>query len=128
MIDAIREALASDERVAFAMLFGSHAQGRAHAGSDVDIALETTVELDPREVGALIGALEDACGAPVDLLLLDRAPPAIAYRVFADGQPILIRDRAAWVRRRHRAVLDYLDFRPMEQRFVRAALAAARGR
>lgn len=128
MIDALRATLESVPGLRYALLFGSHARGTAHAGSDVDVAIEVDHSLTPLELGDLIGRLEVACGAPVDLVLLDEAPPALAYRVVAEGAPILVVDPSALRHRRHRAVLAYLDFRPLEQRFVRASLAAARGR
>jgi hypothetical protein len=64
----------------------------------------------------------------VDLVLLDEAPPALAYRVFRDGRTIVVRDRPALAARRARAFLDYLDFRPVEELCARGVLAAAHGR
>jgi hypothetical protein len=64
----------------------------------------------------------------VDLVVLNDAPPPLAYRVFRDGVPLLVRDAGAMARQKARAILDYLDFRPLEQLAARGALtAAARG-
>jgi hypothetical protein len=41
-MNALRDALAADPRVAYAILFGSEARESAHAGSDLDVALELT--------------------------------------------------------------------------------------
>ena len=64
----------------------------------------------------------------MDLVVLEEAPPALAYRAFREGVVLLARDRAALAAARARAILEYLDFRPVEELCARGALAAARGR
>jgi predicted nucleotidyltransferase len=132
MIDRLRRILEADDRVAYALVFGSLARGSSHAGSDVDIAIGLGAGHRPTvgEIGDIISRLEVATeGRPVDLVLLDEAPPALAYRVFRDGQVVVLRDRAALVDRKARAILEYLDWKPMEGLFARGVLAAAtRGR
>ena len=130
-VDALRETLNRDPRIAYALLFGSAARGTSHAGSDFDVAigLRAGVSLEPREIGALIADLERAAGRAIDLVLLDEAPPALAYRVFRDGVVLAEQDHRALADRKARAVLEYLDFRPLEAIVVTGALtAAARGR
>lgn len=116
--------LEGDPRIAYGLVFGSVARGHAHPGSDVDVAvgLSPGSELGPQAVGRLISDLERASGRTVDLVLLHEAPPALAYRVFRDGAVLFARNRPALVERQVRAVLDYLDFRPFEQAFVRGVL------
>ncbi len=60
-------------------------------------------------------------------MLLDEAGPGLAYRVFRDGQVIVERDWRAVVQRKARAILEYLDFRPVERIFTRAVLGARAG-
>jgi predicted nucleotidyltransferase len=129
MLDGIRRLLQADPRVAFALVFGSEARKAAHAHSDVDIAIGLAggAGLDALTVGALIAKLQAAAARPVDVVLLDEAPPGLAYRVFRDGEPIVINDRAALGRRLARAVLEYLDFRPVEEQFTRAVLRSRHG-
>jgi hypothetical protein len=64
----------------------------------------------------------------VHLVVLDDAPPGLAYRVFKDGKPLLIRDDRAFKSRLARAILEYLDFRPVEELFTRGVLRASDGR
>jgi predicted nucleotidyltransferase len=131
MLEALRLELERDDRLTYAIVFGSEARGRAHAGSDLDLALGLApgVRLEPLALADLAARLEAAAGRPVDLLLLDEAPPALAYRVFRDGREILVRDRSALVDRKARAILEYLDFKPVEELCARGVLAAAaRGR
>jgi hypothetical protein len=75
-----------------------------------------------------VSRLESAAGKRVDLVLLEEVPPAIAYRFFRDGVEILVRDRSALVNRKARAILEYLDFRPIEELCASGVLTAARGR
>jgi predicted nucleotidyltransferase len=123
----LQRALEADERVTYAILFGSSARGSRREESDLDVAigLAPGARLGARELGALISTLERAAGHEVDLVLLDEAPPAVAYRVFRDGSPLLVRDRAALVARKARAILEYLDFQPIEELAARGAIAAA---
>ena len=101
-----------------------------HGGSDIDLALglSSGVELSVLELGDLAARLEAAAGRPVDLVLLDEAPPGLAYRVFRFGLELVVRDRRALVDRKARAILEYLDFRPVEELCTKGVLAAARGR
>ena len=45
--------------------------------------------------------------------------------MFRDGRVIFERDRVALVERKARAILEYLDFQPVEEAFTRAVLGAA---
>lgn len=130
MDDAIRGVLEADPRVRYALVFGSSATGRVSPFSDLDIAVELDAgsALDHRAVGELTARLEQATGRTVDLVLLNEAPPGVAYRAFRDGRVVVETDRAARVARQARAVLEYLDFEPVERRCARAVLdATARG-
>ena len=87
------------------------------------------VTLGTRDLGTLISDLEQAAGRPVDLVLMDEASLALAYRVFRDGITLAERDHRALADRKARAILEYLDFQPLEDIAIRGALAAAaRGR
>ena len=121
---AMARVLEADSRIAYGLIFGSVARDRAHASSDVDVAVESVagVRLDALALGRLVADLEHASGHAVDLVLLDEARPSLAYRVFRDGIVVFVRNRSAMVERRARAVMDYLDYRPFEAAFVRGVL------
>ena len=130
-MDALRELLAEDARVAYALLFGSRARGTAHAGSDLDVAigLEPNTRLSALELGELIARLEQASGCSVDIVLIDEAPSPVAYRIFRDGQLIVSKNHSVLVENKTRAIIEYLDFRPTERLAARGVLtAAANGR
>jgi predicted nucleotidyltransferase len=87
--ERLRAVLARAPSVQWAILFGSHARGTARPDSDVDIAISTTAPLSPAEEDALAVALERAAGAPVDLVVIDRARPALRWRIARDGVLLL---------------------------------------
>jgi uncharacterized protein len=130
VLDVLRRTLSDDPRIAYALVFGSTARGTSHALSDVDVAIGTPGDapLSTRDIGELTSKLEGAAGRAVHLVVLNDAPPGLAYRIFKDGQPLLVRDTAAFKSRLARAILDYLDFRPVEELFTRGVLRASDGR
>jgi predicted nucleotidyltransferase len=132
MLDALRRALEAEPEVINAVLFGSRARGSARPDSDVDVAVELAAGAarDALGLGGLAARLESAVGRPISMVLLDEAPPPLAYRIFRDGRVLIERDRAALVARKTRAILDYLDFKPVEDLCAAGVLraAAARGR
>jgi len=131
LLSRLRHALEDEADVAYAVLFGSTARGTAHAGSDVDIAIELRPRAprDARALGGLAARLQSAIGCRVDLVLLDEAPAPLAYRIFRDARLLVAKDHAALVARKARALLAYLDWKPIEARCAEGVLrAAARGR
>jgi len=103
---------AADERIRFAYVFGSVADGTATAHSDIDLGVSVqprgTLLDDARLHDALVAALgrDD-----VDLVVLEDAPLWLRYRVVG-GRPVFSRDDVARVRHRAATELAYLDFKP----------------
>jgi predicted nucleotidyltransferase len=132
MLARLRRALEREASVSYALVFGTAARDTLRSDSDLDIAIELApgAPRDVRTLGRMVAALESAAGRSVDLVLLDEAPAPLAYRVFRDGRVLLERNHAALVARKARAILEYLDFKPMEARCAAGVLraAASRGR
>jgi len=132
MRDVLRRVLELEPDLSYAFVFGSAGRGTHRPDSDIDVAIELCpgAARDVHAIGGLIARLESATGGAVDLVLVDEAPAPLAYRVFRDGQLLLERDHLALVARKARVILEYLDFKPVEERCARGVLraAAARGR
>lgn len=132
MLAALRRVLEAESGISYALLFGSSARGTAHAESDADVAIELRpgAGRDVRALGGLAARLESVLGRPIDLVLLDEAPVALAYRIFREGRLLVERDHDALVARKARVLLDYLDWKPVEERCAEGILrsAAVRGR
>jgi hypothetical protein len=87
------------DAVRFSLLFGSRARGAARPDSDPDIAIFLDPALAPEQRFDLrlqvCAELQDL--GPVDVVILNDAPPLLAHRTLM-GEPIEVRDRTAYVR------------------------------
>jgi uncharacterized protein len=106
--------------VVFAYLFGSAASGPPGPLSDVDVAVYL---VDGTDLGAarldIVGALARHLGSDeVDVVVLNRAPIALAGRILSERRVLV--DRRPFVRHRYEAltVREFLDFRHFEHRLL----------
>jgi predicted nucleotidyltransferase len=118
-LEAARQVL-RQHGVVFAIVFGSHAEGRARPGSDVDLAVWGTRPLDE---WALRARLPDE----VDLVDLRRTPEVLAGRIACSGVVVLDDDPPQRIRWQAETRKRYLDEEARRRRF-RADFAAAHGR
>jgi len=108
--------LATQDEMVVAYLFGSVAQGRAHPGSDVDLALLLSANLEP-DLRAdrylyLMGEIQHLLrGHKVDVVVLNTASPLLQYEVLRHGQRLYEADRQARVDSEVRAGQRYEDVR-----------------
>jgi len=129
--DAARARLAAAlerDGVVAAMLFGSQALDSAGPLSDVDIAVWADPGLDRAErfdlrlelIGAATVALRTE---EVDLVVLNDAPPLLRHRALRDSVRLVNRDPRCRIRLETRAILDYLDTKPLREVLGAAALS-----
>lgn len=122
-----------DDRLDAVYLFGSYALGRQTHLSDVDVAvlLDSSVRQDAY-FGirlSLMAELSRALGTDkADLVILNEAPYALAYRVFRDGQLLFMRDGAGDQHTyfKERTFDRYFDYRPVYELFSGALLRRLR--
>lgn len=113
LLDALREALRDGPGLEVALAFGSLARGSGHPGSDLDVAVLPTDRTLPLSVEAeLAGALERASGRSVDLVRIDHAPLALAWRIARDGILLAEHQRGFAARWRARVALEHAEFAP----------------
>ena len=103
-------------------LYGSVARGTAREGSDVDVGV--LLEKDPPRTLKglkldLEADLEDLVEAPVQLIVLNRAPPDLIHRVLRDGKLLLDRERSKRIRFEVKARNEFFDLQPILQRYRR---------
>jgi predicted nucleotidyltransferase len=128
----IHAALAPVDGVRLAYVFGSRARGAARADSDLDIAVAYPVEADGRAreslrraaFAALVREL-GALGEVADIVDVDAADSAVAFRAIHDGRRVLTRDERERVRIEVRIARRYDDDAPKRALFRRAARDAA---
>lgn len=109
-------ALGDQPDLVAAYLFGSTARGQDHTLSDVDVALLFRDGLSDADRFArtleIGGALEVALRRPVDVVALNRAPPALCFQVLRHGRLLLERDRTARCLFVMHALNRYYDAKP----------------
>jgi uncharacterized protein len=98
--DRLRAVLEETPGVVSAYLFGSTAEGRAHPASDVDVGVLLDRRVYPGPADRfdlqlrLIGRLASAVARPVDLVVLNDAPPHLGRRIMAEGIRLMVADAA----------------------------------
>lgn len=106
--------------VVAAYIFGSHAEGRAHTRSDIDIAIllqqRDDIDYFDRRL-TLMSALEDFADAETDVVVLNSAPPLLQHQILKHGRLFYERDRAARVEFSVRAMQRYADLKAMYDMF-----------
>ena len=114
--EIIRATLRNCPDLVAVYLFGSVARDQAHALSDVDVAVLFAAELPAAEVFGRtleIGAtLEEVLRRPVDVVALNRAPPALCFQVLKHGRLVLEQDRTQRCTFVMRALGRYYDAKP----------------
>lgn len=115
--DLLRSLLATRTDVRLAILFGSLATGRARAESDVDIAVDLGKTMSAEDKMALIGAIADATGRPVDLVDLRAVGEPLLGQILQHGKRLLGKDTVyAELIKRH--LFNEADFMPYYRRIL----------
>lgn len=93
-LEQVKTYLAKHPKVVLALLFGSHSKGKARDGSDVDVAVYLEPPSGDEDVTTIWNELEDITRQDVDLVVLNHAPPGVAWaamkgQVLVDKRPRL---------------------------------------
>ncbi len=127
--DRIRQVLLEGPPLQLAILFGSRARGAARPDSDIDIAIvPVDTALSLRDENRLVAKLERATDAAVDLVRLDRAAPALRWRIARDGIVLVSNPPHIAPRFLARTAIEHDERRELEMeamRRYRARLVAA---
>ena len=123
--DRLRQRAALRPEVRLAVMFGSRARGKPRPGSDVDLG----ILLDPYspelrfELEAELGR---AAGLPVDMVLLDEAPPLLRFEMARGGILLHEREAGSWTDFKARAMIDWWDWAPYHRRIQAGVLRRLR--
>ncbi len=124
----LQEVLARFPMLEMALVFGSVAQGRARMDSDLDIAVsagQRVLTLDERR--ALIEALAERTGRPVDLIDLQVVGEPLLGQILRHGQRLLGSD-GAYAHLLSRHLFEQADFMPYRTRLLAERRTAWIGR
>ena len=118
IIDAqLTDVLARFPQIALAVIFGSVASGHPRANSDLDIAVAAKQALTADEKIALVSALAERTGHPVDLIDLNVVSEPLLGQIVRHGRRLLGSDTLyGTLISRH--LLEQADFMPYRTRLL----------
>ncbi len=119
----LREVLARFPALVLALVFGSVAQGRQRADSDLDIAVAANQALTATEKMDIIEALAERTGRPVDLIDLTVATEPLLGQILRHGRRLLGSD-GAYGHLISRHLFEQADFMPYRTRVLSERRAA----
>ncbi len=128
VLRVLRQALAQQPQVVFAYVYGSFLQDRPFHDVDVAVYLDsdegTTRVLALDLVADLEAALRRAQAfVPVDVRVLNQAPPSFQYHVFR-GELLFSRDERLRGRQVAQTVAHYLDVQPLRRQALKEAMTS----
>ncbi|QFY88703.1 nucleotidyltransferase domain-containing protein [Magnetovirga frankeli] len=115
---SLRKVLEKFPEITLAMLFGSVAQGTATASSDLDIAVAARHHLSAEQKMALITALADHTGRPIDLIDLNSIGQPLLSQIVMHGRRVL-GSAAAHGELISRHLVEMADFMPLLNRILK---------
>jgi predicted nucleotidyltransferase len=123
-IDAqLRKVLARFPSLVLAVLFGSVAQGRQTNASDLDIAVAAKKALTAAEKFAIIEALAESTGRPIDLIDLKVAAEPLLGQIVRHGRRLIGSDSEYGCLISHH-LFEQADFMPYRNRVLAERRAA----
>jgi uncharacterized protein len=127
MLERLKRQASAWPELKLAVLFGSRARGEARPGSDADLGLL----LDPYspELRFRVEAeLGRAAGRPVDVILLDDAPPLLRFEIAREGVLLFQREGHLWTDFKAKAMVDWWDWAPTHRMIAAGVVRRLRER
>ena len=119
----LKGVLAQFPTLVLALVFGSVAQGRERADSDLDIAVAARQPLTPVERMNIIAALAEQTGRPVDLIDLNGVAEPLLGQIVRHGRRLLGSD-GAYGNLISKHLFEQADFMPYRNRVLAERRAA----
>ena len=102
-------------------IYGSYAKGKQTSVSDIDIAVLTKNKLTRKESTEkriqYSLSLSKLLKKNVDVVLLRDAPLLLRFNIFKEGEKVYVVDKKMVNDFKARAIVEYLDFKPLEDFF-----------
>ncbi len=121
--DPLRAVLSAFPQIVLALLFGSFALGRERQDSDIDVAVAARRTLTASETIALVEALAEHTGRPVDLVDLRTVAEPLLGQILRHGRRLLGSD-SEYGQLISRHLLEQADFMPYRARVLAERRAA----
>lgn len=114
----LQKYFSSQKSIVAVYLFGSHAKGRAHANSDVDLAVLFHDSVSPKHY--FDRSLKMSCDLmkllnhnQVDVVVLNTATPVLKSQIYKYGKSVFSKNPSAAIRFKAKSILEYLDMAPV---------------
>src|SRR3990167_3156441 len=121
----LQELLSQYDFISNVLIFGSFALDKQNSMSDIDIAIQTTRDIDIFTIGEIISNLESALAIKIDLVILNnlyKKSPLLAYNIYQSHKQVYINDVEKYNDFKSNALHYYLDFKPIIEEQNRAFL------
>ncbi|WP_151899589.1 nucleotidyltransferase domain-containing protein [Sulfurimonas hydrogeniphila] len=95
-INQIKRILQRYDTVENALLFGSYATNTQHNMSDMDIAVQTSRELNLFEMGDIIASLETELNHKIDFVIFNelyKTSPLLAYNIYKNHTILILNNK-----------------------------------
>lgn len=115
--ELIKQVLTQFPQLVLAVLFGSMASGRQQSDSDLDIAVAAVHPLNVDERIAIIAALAEQTGRPIDLVDLNTITEPLLGQVVQHGRRLLGSD-TLYGELINRHLIEQADFMPYRTRIL----------
>ena len=121
--EQLRQVLGGFPSLVLALVFGSYAKGSQRADSDLDIAVQARQVLTVSEKMAMISALAEQTGRPIDLIELKAVSVPLLGQIVRHGRRLLGED-GAYAQLISRHLFEQADFMPLRNRELAERRAA----
>jgi predicted nucleotidyltransferase len=118
LTEPIVRLLARYPTIKLGILFGSLAEGLATPASDLDLGVAGTASLDTAMKTALIEALAEISGRPVDLVDLQAVSGPLLQQVLTQGKLIYCTDRTLYAALIRTMLFNQSDMMPYYDRIL----------
>lgn len=124
LIPQIKTVFKKQKEIDFGYFFGSQVKGKTGKLSDIDIAVYLNPKISEKERFNLkLKIQEDLIKKfkteNVDLVILNDSPPLLAHRILKEGKLIFSRKERERIFYETKAVMEYLDFKPFLEKYVK---------
>jgi len=113
------------DEVSALYIFGGYAKGRKTGESDIDVGVivdESRLKRRNFEFfkKKYYAASPTFSMRPVDIVILNTAPPFLKHQVLKMGKVLFDRNRKLRVRFTERSITEYLDYKPIQDTYLKA--------
>lgn len=115
----------SRDEVSTLYIFGGLAKNRKSTESDIDVGILVDESRLKRKNFELLKKKYFAASpafsmSPIDIVILNTAPPFLKYQVLKTGKILFEKNRKFRVRFTMNAIIEYLDYKPIQDTYLKA--------